>query len=124
MNIVNRALSFRRFVPLLAGALLTACSSLPQNGPDMWEAEQVSAEQNIDFTTLSPESVAAFAKQPYADKPLGSPLSSGEVKLHLGSGDFLRVQMFETGTTGTLFSGTQGAGTLDQVVIDERGDIT
>lgn len=116
--------TFRRLLPLLVGAWLSACSSLPQNGPDMRDAERVSAEQNIVFTSLSPESVSAFVKKPEADKPLSAALSSGEVQLRLGPGDVLRVQMFETGTTGTLFSGTEGAGVLNQVVIDAQGNIT
>ena len=111
-------------MPFLVGAILSGCSTLPQNGPDMREAEEVAAEQNIAFTTLSSETISAFAARPEADKPLAGRLAAGQIQLRLGPGDVLRVQMFETGTTGSLFSGSEGAGVLNEVVIDERGQIT
>ncbi len=115
---------FRCLLPLVVGVLMSACSTLPQNGPDMREAEQVTAEQNIAFTNLSPESVQAYMNRPYVDKPLGQQLLPGELRLHLGPGDVLRVQMFETSAAGSLFNGSQGAGVLNQVVIDALGNIT
>ena len=102
---------------------LAGCSTLPQSGPDMRDAEEVAAQRDIHFTTLTAETVAPYVAIAQADSPLAQPIRAGEERLKLGSGDVLRVQMFETSATGTLFGETAGAGVLDQVVIDERGGI-
>ena len=102
---------------------LAGCSILPQSGPNMRDAEETAAERNIHFTTLTTESVVPYMAAARTDRPLAHRIDSGKVRLELGPGDVLRVQMFETSAAGTLFSGTTGAGVLDQVVIDERGRI-
>ena len=65
----------------------------------MSDVENVAAEKGIAFTSLAPDNVAEFAARPVPDKPLGSPIAAGKVRLRLGPGDVLRVQMFETSTT-------------------------
>lgn len=115
------------FGPKLAIAILSVwlagCSVLPQSGPNMRGAEETAAERNIQYTVLTSENVAPYMAPPRTDRPLTQKIPVGKTRLELGAGDVLRVQMFETSAAGALFSGSGGAGLLDQVVIDEQGRI-
>ncbi len=115
--------AFRKVAIVILGAWLAGCSVLPQSGPNMNDAQDTAVERNIHFTTLTAESVVPYMPAARSDRPLSHRIAAGKVRLELGPGDVLRVQMFETSATGSLFSGSTGAGVLDQVVIDERGQI-
>lgn len=116
-------LALPKLAIVILSVWLAGCSILPQNGPNMRDAEETAAERNIHFTMLTAETVVPYMPEARADRPLSHQIAAGKVRLELGPGDVLRVQMFETSAAGSLFSGTTGAGILDQVVIDERGQI-
>lgn len=120
---MNGSKAPRYLALLLAGFMLAGCSILPQSGPNMSGAEEDAEARDIIFTQLTAETVPAYSRVSPADRPLAAPIRPGAVRLKLGPGDVLRVQMFETGTTGSLFSGAEGAGVLNQVVVDDRGQI-
>lgn len=113
----------RRFAFAVLGVWLSGCSVLPQGGPNMRGAEQTAAERNIHFVTLTAETVVPYTTAARLDRPLAERIPMGNVRLQLGPGDVLRVQMFETSATGSLFNGESGGGVLDQVVVDDRGQI-
>ncbi len=116
--------SGRKFAFAIMGLWLSGCSVLPQGGPNMRGAEETAEAHNIDFVTLTAETVAPYSPAAQLDRPLAERIPMGKVRLELGPGDVLRVQMFETSATGTLFSAESGANVLDQVVVDDRGQIS
>jgi len=116
------SICLRLAVPLIAAAV-SGCSVLPQSGPNMTSVEEVAADRDIVFTTLAADTVNAYRRTPEIDRPLENNIPIGQMRLRLGPGDVLRIQMFETGTTGSLFGGPEGAGLLNRVVIDDRGTI-
>ena len=120
--------SFRNLIRPMAAALslllAAACSVLPQSGPNMRGAEEAAAARGIDYTVLTPATVAGFQAVTRPDVPLSAPIKPGQLALRIGAGDVLRIQMFETTDTGSLFAGASSAGVLSRVAVDEKGYIT
>jgi polysaccharide biosynthesis/export protein len=115
-----------RNVRLLGAVLLlaaaTGCSTLPQSGPDMSNISEEADDLNIEFVTLTPATVPPFGPVPTPDNPMAAQINPGASRLKLGPGDVLRIQMFETSNTGSLFA-EEGSGVLNRVIVDDRGNI-
>jgi polysaccharide export outer membrane protein len=119
LHVLNR-LALVALLSLMVGA----CSLLPQSGPNLRNASKIVPERGIKYVELKADTVRAFGRSVQVDLPQTSHVPVGQLRLQLGPGDVLRIQMFETSGTGSLFAGAEGAGVLGRVVIDDRGFIS
>ncbi|CUJ17340.1 Vi polysaccharide export protein VexA [Cognatishimia activa] len=111
-------------IAIFSAAALTACSSLPTQGPSAGDILSPDESSNFELVQVDAK-IASRMSEAYArgfSAPfINAPLLSTSTRL--GVGDIISVTIFEAGQGG-LFSNDKGQVNIPQIVINPEGKIS